>query len=304
MPNKSALDGPTPFKYDMEVSKLILIKLNNYEDNKMKLYEDFFIFEILKSIMNKKELKEFLDVKVIEFNTPEYIKSDPIQIPHEYKLKQDVEISAFLVATIAWGKRITIIRNGYKMMNLMDNAPYEFVMNHTKKDLEGLTNFVHRTFNGTDFAYFIGSLRNIYTNHNGLEAVFSNNLKTNSLQRNIHTFKNIFFELPHPKRTTKHVSDPLNGSAAKRINMFLRWMVRKDRNGVDFGLWDSISTSQLSCPLDVHSGNVARKLGLLTRKTNDAKALFELDTNLKKLDPMDPAKYDYALFGLGVFEGF
>ena len=163
---------------------------------------------------------------------------------------------------------------------------------------------MHRTFNNIDFEYFITALQHIYTKHRGLEAIFSRYAESNSLQNSIHNFKRIFFEIPHPSRTKKHISDPVKGSAAKRINMFLRWMVRKDKAGVDFGIWEKLSSSQLSCPLDIHSGNTARKLGLLTRKQNNAKALFELDTNLRKLDAEDPAKYDFALFGLGVFEKF
>ncbi|HSD13791.1 MAG TPA: TIGR02757 family protein, partial [Flavobacterium sp.] len=177
-------------------------------------------------------------------------------------------------------------------------------MSHTEKDLERLENFVHRTFNGQDFIGFIKSLQNIYKNHGGLETVFALHQEENSMQKSISEFKKIFFEINHLPRTEKHLPDPLNGSAAKRINMYLRWMCRKDNKGVDFGIWKSITPSKLSCPLDVHSGNVARKLNLLTRKQNDAKALLELDTNLRLLDPADPVKYDFALFGLGIFEEF
>ena len=254
--------------------------------------------------MTKSEHKEFLDEKVIQYNNPKFIKSDPIQIPHQYSIKEDIEISAFLTATIAWGNRKMIIRNAFKMMDLLGNSPYDFIMQHNDHQLNSLNNFVHRTFNGIDFTYFIRSLKNIYENHDGLEAIFAKNTEEVSLQNSIHYFKKVFFEINHPSRTTKHISDPSKGSAAKRINMFLRWMVRNDNAGVDFGIWKSLSPSQLSCPLDVHSGSVARKLGLLTRKQNDAKALYELDTNLRKLDAKDPAKYDFALFGLGIFEGF
>ena len=172
------------------------------------------------------------------------------------------------------------------------------------KDLEQIQNFVHRTFNSLDATFFVKALQHIYTNHNGLESVFSNYSTETSTQPAIHKLKGLFFEIPHLTRTKKHISDPLKGSAAKRINMFLRWMVRNDNAGVDFGIWNTISPSILSCPLDVHSGNVARKLGLLTRKQNDAKALVELDTSLRKMDKNDPVKYDFALFGLGVFEKF
>ena len=249
------------------------------------------------------ELKDFLDQKVQLYNCPDFIESDPIKIPHSFSTKEDIEISGFLSATIAWGNRKMIIRNATKMMDLMGNTPYDFVMSHSENDLERLNNFVHRTFNATDFKTFIGGLKHIYSQHGGLESVFKNPTN-NFLQQNISDFKRLFFEINHEQRTQKHISDPLNNSAAKRINMFLRWMVRKDNKGVDFGIWNSVSPAHLSCPLDVHSGNVARKLGLLTRKQNDAKALLELDLNLRKLDPKDPTKYDFALFGLGIFEKF
>ena len=254
--------------------------------------------------MNQNELKEFLDTKVLLYNNRDFIESDPIQIPHLFQKKEDIEIIGFLVATIAWGNRKSIIKNGKRLVEIMGNSPYDFILNFTQKDSKYLSGFVHRTFNELDLNYFIIALKHIYIHHKGLEAVFSNPSKNNTLQHSIHQFKKNFFSLPHLTRTEKHVSDPLKNSAAKRINMFLRWMVRKDANGVDFGIWKSIPTSLLSCPLDVHSGNVARKLGLLKRKQNDAKALLELDTSLRKLDPIDPVKYDFALFGLGVFENF
>lgn len=254
--------------------------------------------------MNKTELKEFLDTKVDYYNHPRFLETDPLQIPHRFSRKEDIEICGFLTATIAWGNRKSIINNATTMMELLDNAPADFVKNHQEDDLEKLSGFVHRTFNGTDFVYFIRGLQNIYGQHGGLEQVFNKTAKSKSLQSAISALKQVFFELPHLNRTTKHISDPKKGSAAKRINMFLRWMVRNNSTGVDFGLWKTLSPSQLSCPLDVHSGNVARKLGLLTRKQNDAKAVFELDQNLRRLDPLDPVKYDFALFGLGVFEKF
>lgn len=254
--------------------------------------------------MNKNELKEFLDEKVLLYNNPKFIDSDPIQIPHQFTLKEDIEISGFLTATIAWGNRKMIINNSQRMMQKMGNSPYDFVMSHTDSQLENLDGFVHRTFNSEDFATFIKSLQHIYTNHNGLEMAFAKNQKVTSMQFSISEFKKKFFEIPHQHRTTKHISDPIQGSAAKRINMFLRWMCRNDKAGVDFGIWKSMSPAALSCPLDVHSGNVARKLGLLTRNQNDSRALAELDSALRLLDANDPVKYDFALFGLGVFEGF
>ena len=254
--------------------------------------------------LNYSELKEFLDEKVELYNHPNFIESDPIQIPHRYSLKEDIEIAGFLSATIAWGNRKMIISNAKKLMELMGNTPLDFVMSHTKKDLDTLQQFVHRTFNGEDCKTFIIALQNIYQNHQGLEAVFAQNQTDQSMQESISKFKSLFFEIPHSYRTQKHISDPLNNSAAKRLNMWLRWNCRQDQKGVDLGIWKSIPSSKLSCPLDVHSGNVARKLGLLTRKQNDGKALSELDTNLRLLDPQDPVKYDFALFGLGVFENF
>lgn len=254
--------------------------------------------------MTKAELKEFLDAKVLEYNHPKFLEDDPLQIPHRFTQKEDIEISAFLAATIAWGNRKSIIKNASKLMELMGNTPYDFVMNHTENDLEKLHGFVHRTFNDIDLGFFVTSLQNIYTHHDGLEGIFTTYQTKDSMQPAISKFKEIFFELPHQTRTTKHISDPNKGSAAKRINMFLRWMVRDNSTGVDFGLWKGISPSKLSCPLDVHTGNIGRKLKLLKRKQNDAKALLELDTNLRKMDPNDPVKYDFALFGLGVFEGF
>jgi uncharacterized protein (TIGR02757 family) len=254
--------------------------------------------------MNQSELKDFLEEKVLQYNTLDFIESDPVQIPHLFTQKEDIEIAGFLGATIAWGNRKMIIKNANKMIDLMGNAPYDYIMSHTDKDLEQLDSFVHRTFNGQDFAHFIKSLKHIYSNHNGLEAAFAKNQESNSMQRAISEFKKIFFEIPHIQRTQKHVSDPLNNSAAKRINMYLRWMVRQDNKGVDLGIWKTIPIASLSCPLDVHSGNVARKLGILIRKQNDGKAVAELDSKLRELDANDPVKYDFALFGLGVFEGF
>jgi uncharacterized protein (TIGR02757 family) len=253
-------------------------------------------------LLPKAELKEFLDAKVVKYNTPDFIESDPVQIPHLFQKKEDIEIAGFLTATIAWGNRKSILKNSRKLMELMDMSPYDFVMQHEACDLDNFDGFVHRTFNATDLKYFIKALQNIYTRHDGLENIFTNFSEKQSLQPAIHHFKSVFFELSHESRTEKHVSDPFKNSAAKRINMFLRWMVRNDDAGVDFGIWKKLNSSQLSCPLDVHSGNVARTLGLLTRKMNDAKALAELDNNLRKLDKQDPVKYDFALFGLGVFE--
>lgn len=254
--------------------------------------------------MNKTELKEFLNQKAVQYEHPKFLEDDPLQIPHRFSKKEDIELSGFLTATIAWGNRKSIINNASKLMELLDNSPHDFIVNHQDLDLDNVSNFVHRTFNGSDLKFFIKSLKNIYLNHGGLETVFTKHQEKQSLQAAISNYKSLFFEIEHLPRTQKHVSDPLKGSAAKRINMFLRWMVRSADKGVDFGIWKNISPAKLSCPLDVHSGNVGRKLKLLKRKQNDAKALAELDINLRKLDPNDPVKFDFALFGLGVFEKF
>ena len=254
--------------------------------------------------MKKDEIKAFLEEKVQQYESFDFIEVDPILIPHQFSQKEDIEISGFLAATIAWGNRKSIINNAQKMMALMDQAPYDFIINHKEDDLERFEGFVHRTFNADDLRYFVKALRYIYQEHQGLEQLFTRYATAQSLQRAIHQFKQVFFSLPHQQRTQKHVSDPLKGSAAKRLNMYLRWMVRSNKNGVDFGLWKSLHPRQLSCPLDVHSGNVARKLQLLQRKQNDWKALAELDTALRQMDAEDPVKFDYALFGLGVFEKF
>ena len=254
--------------------------------------------------LNKHELKEFLDEKVELYNRPAFIESDPICIPHQYTIKQDIEIAGFLAATLAWGNRKMILRNANRMMELLDHSPYEFIMNSGNEELKTIKNFVHRTFNSTDLIYFIKALKNIYTHKGGLETIFKIFQANDSLQPAIHEFHKIFFELPHDIRTERHVSDPFKGSAAKKLNMYLRWMIRSDGRGVDFGLWKTIPPSILSCPLDIHSGNVARKLGLLKRQQNDSKAVAELDTYLRSMDKQDPVKYDFALFGLGVFEKF
>ena len=253
--------------------------------------------------MNKEQLKNYLDEKVEKYNQVEFIESDPIQIPHIFSKKEDIEISGFLAATIAWGNRKMIIRNSNRMMELMDNSPSEFILNHSEKDLKSFTGFVHRTFNSDDLTQFVKSLKNLYQNHGGLEGVFTKHQGEQDLKNAIYELKNTFFEQEgYLQRSTKHISNPLKGSAAKRINMYLRWMVRKDNKGVDFGIWKDISASKLSIPLDVHSGRIARELNMLTRKQNDWKSVAELDTQLRKLDSLDPVKYDFALFGIGVFD--
>ncbi len=258
--------------------------------------------------MKRAFLKDFLDSKVEEYNNSDFIDEDPICIPHSFSLKEDIEIAGLLSATIAWGKRKVIVKNCNKMMELMDSSPYDFIMNHTKNDLERFNDFKHRTFNGGDLKCFVSQIQRMYKDHGGLEKVFYEGIDetTSNCSGAIENFRNVFIQgiTEEEYRTIKHVSSPMKGSASKRLIMFLRWMVRQDKKGVDFGIWNTISPAYLSCPLDVHSGNVARKLGLITRNQNDWKAVMELDTELRKLDAKDPAKYDFALFGLGVYEKF
>ncbi len=247
-------------------------------------------------------LKEFLDEKYNQYNTPQFIETDPIQIPHKFTEKEDIEIAAFLTATIAWGNRKMIIRNADKIVNLLDNEPYSFIVNASDNEIESLANFVHRTFNIVDLHFFLKSLRNIYKNHNGLENVFSQ--QGNDIPAALINFREIFFEISFPDRTSKHISNVAKNSAAKRLNLFLMWMIRQDNRGVHFGIWNKIKPSALFLPLDVHTGNVGRKLGLLKRKQNDWKAVAEITNGLREFDPSDPVKYDFALFGLGIFEKF
>ncbi len=252
--------------------------------------------------MKQTELKEFLDEKVALYLKPNFVVEDPIAIPHQFSKKEDVEIAAFLTATIAWGRRPMILKNAQEMMRIMDHSPHEFILNANNKEIEQSLNFCHRTFQGVDLQTFIYALRNIYQNHNGLEACF--HTEKEDMSAGISSFKQTFFSINHLSRTQKHVSDPLKGSASKRLIMFLRWMVRSNNEGVDFGIWKTLNPSQLSCPLDVHTANVARKLGLITRKANDWKTVKELDIHLRSFCKEDPSKYDFALFGLGVYEKF
>lgn len=247
------------------------------------------------------QIRDFLNECYLKYNKKSFIENDPISIPHLFSKKEDIEISAFLIATIAWGNRKSIITNGNKLMQLMDFQPHEFILNHSKKDLKPFLNFVHRTFNGNDCVFFIQSLKNIYTKHNGLEATF--NFATEAKQ-GIINFRNIFLELKHLTRVEKHISNPAKNSSAKRLCMFLRWMVRHDNSGVDFGIWKSILPANLYLPLDVHTGNVSRQLKLLTRAQNDWQAVEEITAVLKTFDPSDPIKYDFALFGSGVNKHF
>jgi uncharacterized protein (TIGR02757 family) len=254
--------------------------------------------------LKHEELKSFLDEKVQHYNNPSFITADPIAVPHRFTKKQDIEIAGFFAATIAWGNRKSILANANALMERMDNAPHDFILNHTKADLEVLNGFVHRTFQEEDVKFFAQRLQDMYQTFGSLENVFIPELDETHMHNVLTRFHKLFFAVPHPKRTLKHVANPAKKSAAKRLHMFLRWMVRNDNAGVDLGIWKKISPRVLSCPLDVHSGNVARAVGVLERKQNDLAAVKELDAKLRTLDPNDPVKYDFALFGLGVFEGF
>lgn len=253
--------------------------------------------------MDIKEVKQLLDEKYLEYNKSEFfIATDPIQIPKCFEEKEDIEIAGFLAASLAWGQRPTIIKKCKELMQLMDYAPHMFLMQAEDTDYKRFQTFKHRTFNGYDCVYFLKSLANIYRNHSGLEHIFTQAyLKYQDMFEVLREWYTIFTSLPAEPRVLRHVANVEKGSAAKRINMFLRWMVRHDGE-VDFGLWKNIPTSALLIPLDIHTGNVSRQLGLLTRNQNDRKAVEELTSQLRKFDPVDPIRYDFALFGLGAFE--
>ena len=251
------------------------------------------------------DLKPFLDSKVEQYNCPGFIKNDPVSIPHQYSKKQDIEIAGFIAATLAWGQRITIINKTNLLLKMMDNSPHDFLLHHTLDELKPFQNFKHRTFNGTDALYFIEFLSQFFKKNESLEAAFNTEEIGETVERNLINFYNLFFSLPDfPTRTKKHLATPERKSACKRINMFLRWMVRKDNHGVDFGIWTKISPRQLVCPCDLHVERVARKLKLIGGKQMNWSTAIELTANLRKLDPLDPVKYDFALFGLGIEENF
>jgi len=251
--------------------------------------------------MDRALLSEFLENYSLKYNREEFIENDPIQIPHQFSAKEDIEIAGFLSASIAWGQRPVIIRNANKLMELMDYAPADFVRNCTYADLQVFNSFKHRTFQAVDIQFFIRSLQNIYHNHAGLEKVFEKNFEIDAKTALI-SFNRLFNSIPHLNRSEKHVSNPAKNSAAKRLNMFLRWMIRKDKNGVDFGIWENIPPSKLMLPLDVHTGRIGRGLGILNRTQNDWKAVEEITESLRAFDKLDPVKYDFALFGFGVNE--
>jgi len=257
-------------------------------------------------IMDKK-LKDFLDRKVEEYNRPSFIEHDPISIPHLFSKKQDIEIAAFFASIFAWGNRTTIINKSRALLKLMDDAPYDFITNHSENDLKKLLQFKHRTFNPTDLLYFILFLRHHYQKSKTLESAFTKWMdpKDDTIQKALAGFHDYFFSLQDaPVRTKKHIATPKRNSTCKRLNMFLRWMVRKDDCGVDFGLWKNISASQLVCPIDVHVARVTKRFNLIQRNQIDWQMALELTSHLKKYDHEDPVKYDFALFGLGVVEKF
>lgn len=250
-----------------------------------------------------KSFIEFLNKKVDQYNQPSFIKDDPICIPHLFTKQADQEIAGFFAATFAWGNRTTIIKKSKELMQLMHMQPHEFCLNHSDKDLQSLLNFKHRTFNATDLLYFVEFFKHHYSTHSSLEAAFVKHGQT--IEKMLTGFYQYFFSLEDaPSRTRKHVATPARGSTCKRLNMFLRWMVRKDDRHVDLGIWNKISPPQLICPIDLHVARVARKFKLLKRKQTDWLAAVELTEQLKKLDKNDPVKYDFALFTLGVAEKF
>ncbi len=257
--------------------------------------------------MNTKELKIFLNKKVDQYNQPFFIAADPISIPHKFIQQQDIEIAGFFAAILAWGNRKSILNSCNTLMQLMDNQPYQFCIHHSEKDLQKLLKFVHRTFNATDLLYCIAFFKQHFTQHSSLEIAFTQLMskKDETVENALLGFHHYFFSLPDfPERTRKHIASPQKKSACKRLNMYLRWMVRDNKTGVDFGLWKQIKPSQLIIPIDVHVSRVAKKLGILNRTQNDWQAATELTTYLKILDAKDPVKYDFALFGLGVMEKF
>jgi uncharacterized protein (TIGR02757 family) len=253
--------------------------------------------------MPENNLKEFLDKKVDEYNQPSFIKGDPICVPHLFSKKQDIEIAGFFAAIFAWGNRPAIINKATELMSLMDNAPNDFCLHHSETDLKKLLQFKHRTFNTTDLLYFIEFFKQHYSKHQSLETAFTKHGET--IEEMFKGFYHYFFLLEDaPQRTKKHIATPERKSTCKRLNMFLRWMVRKDNKGVDFGIWKKISPAQLICPVDLHVARVARRFNLLKRKQTDWQAALELTAQLRKFDKQDPVKYDFALFALGIIEKF
>jgi uncharacterized protein (TIGR02757 family) len=252
--------------------------------------------------MNKKELRQLLDAKAEAFNRPDFIEDDPISVPHRFSRKQDIEIAALFAALLAWGNRTSIINSTNRLMQFMDEAPADFIINHHEQDRKRMQGWVHRTFQFPDLLYFLEFLQFHYRHHESLEIAFTSGIKASDthIENGLIHFHRYFFSLPHLKRTEKHLQTPERKSACKRINLFLRWMVRTDSHGVDFGLWKQIGMNQLLCPLDVHVQRAALALGLLQREKSDWKACLELSEALRKLDPNDPVRYDFALFGISL----
>lgn len=252
-----------------------------------------------------KDLKSHFDSKFGRFNSTKFIAKDPISIPHQFSRLQDIEIIGFWVAMLSWGQRVTIINNGNKLVRLMGGSPYDFILNHKEGDLKPFEDFKHRTFNGTDALYFIHFFKRFYERYDSLEKAFTMHRKSekDQVEEMFSGFNEFFFDDPHaPRRTQKHVASPARKSTCKRLNMFFRWMVRRDDQGVDFGLWRDIPMSALKIPLDVHVEKIARKYGLLTRKQRDWQAVLEITDHLSEMDPSDPVKYDYAMFGESLLE--
>ncbi len=261
------------------------------------------LHDMARSKISHEALYAFLEEKVDQYNRPEFIEDDPISIPHSFGKRQDREIAGLFAAVLAWGQRGTIIRKTRELMEMMDNDPHAFVVGHSDRDLKPFLNFRHRTFNPTDALYFIAFLRHFYERHDSLEYAFMPGAEASTTEAGLIRFHETFFSLPDsPARTRKHIATPVRGSTCKRLSMFLRWMVRTDNKGVDFGLWKSIRPAQLICPFDLHVDRVSRKLGLIRRKQSDWLTALELTDALRKFDPVDPAKYDFALFGAGVNE--
>lgn len=274
------------------------------------------------SLKHNDPLRDFLEQKVREYNHPSFIEADPISVPHGFSKKQDIEIAGFFAAIFSWGNRTTIIRKSNELMLALDRAPHDFILHHRSRDLKRLKDFKHRTFNTTDLLYFIHFLRSHYQRDDSLETAFlpfsnSSDLKYytpsspgetqagESMKKALSAFYSRFFSLPDaPYRSRKHISSPEKNSTCKRLNMYLRWMVRTDQQGVDFGLWKKISPALLICPVDLHVARVARRIGLISRKQTDWQTAIELTKALRVMDPTDPVKFDFALFGLGVMEKY
>jgi len=253
----------------------------------------------------QRELKAYLDECVEKFNRPSFIEKDPISIPHQFSKKQDIEIMGFWVAMLAWGQRVTIINKSNELIQLMGGAPHDFIINHQERDRKAFLDFKHRTFQATDTLYFLEFLQTFFKENDSLENAFAKHLTSDcvNVEKALVGFHELFFSLPDaPHRTKKHIATPARKSSCKRLNMFLRWMVRQDNKGVDFGIWKKIKPAQLLMPLDVHVDRVGRRLDLLERKQTDWKSVLELTENLKAFDAEDPVKYDFALFGIGVLE--